>query len=447
MTTETTASMTSGLGGPAPTPPLLQLENLKVHFPIRDGIIRQRHIGDIQAVDGVSFELRRGETLGLVGESGCGKSTTGRAIIRLNPPTAGRIVFDGVDVTKVKGADLRRLRRRMQMIFQDPYASLDPRMTAGGIIAEPLDIHDVGKAGDRRERVRELLSTVGLNPDYASRYPHEFSGGQRQRIGVARALALKPDLIVADEPISALDVSIQAQIINLLERLQSEFELTYLFIAHDLSVVRHISDRTAVMYLGRVVEVAGSRDLNLDPLHPYTVALLSAVPIPDPVDRVAPPPDHPQGRRPVAGQPTLGLPVPHPVLAAGQARQPRTLRDRRSGPPGARHATRGRLPLRGDGRRLHRAGAGDGTAPAERGGRAGCARACGRDPAHGSATGLTSAAASRPPRRDSGSAGPVSRPGSPARSGTRRTRPRRSGTCRFGRGAADPPRSTARRSW
>ncbi len=283
MTIETTASMTSGLGAPPPVPPLLQLENLKVHFPIRDGIIRQRHIGDIQAVDGVSFELRRGETLGLVGESGCGKSTTGRAIIRLNPPTAGRIVFDGVDVTKVKGADLRRLRRRMQMIFQDPYASLDPRMTAGGIIAEPLDIHDVGKAGDRRERVRELLSTVGLNPDYASRYPHEFSGGQRQRIGVARALALQPDLIVADEPISALDVSIQAQIINLLERLQSEFGLTYLFIAHDLSVVRHISDRTAVMYLGRVVEVAGSRDLNLNPLHPYTVALLSAVPIPDPV--------------------------------------------------------------------------------------------------------------------------------------------------------------------
>jgi oligopeptide transport system ATP-binding protein len=263
--------------------PLLRLEDLKVHFPIRDGIIRQRHIGDIQAVDGVTFELARGETLGLVGESGCGKSTTGRAIIRLNPPTAGRIIFDGQDVTDVKGSALRHLRRRMQMIFQDPYASLDPRMTAGGIIAEPLDIHGIGTKAERRERVRDLLSTVGLNPAYASRYPHEFSGGQRQRIGVARALALNPDLIVADEPISALDVSIQAQIINLLERLQGEFGLTYLFIAHDLSVVRHISDRTAVMYLGRVVETAGSRDLNLKPLHPYTVALLSAVPIPDPV--------------------------------------------------------------------------------------------------------------------------------------------------------------------
>jgi oligopeptide/dipeptide ABC transporter ATP-binding protein len=273
----------SGTTAAAGSVPLLRLEELKVHFPIRDGIIRQRHIGDVQAVDGVTFEIERGETLGLVGESGCGKSTTGRAIIRLNPPTGGRIFFDGKDVTDIKGSELRRLRKRMQMIFQDPYASLDPRMTAGGIIAEPLDIHDVGKPDERRERVRELLSTVGLNPDYSSRYPHEFSGGQRQRIGVARALALQPDLIVADEPISALDVSIQAQIINLLERLQGEFGLTYLFIAHDLSVVRHISDRTAVMYLGRVVETSGSRDLNVRPLHPYTVALLSAVPIPDPV--------------------------------------------------------------------------------------------------------------------------------------------------------------------
>ena len=277
MTTEraTVAATTPG--------PLLRVEDLKVYFPIRDGIIRQRHVGDVQAVDGVTFDLARGETLGLVGESGCGKTTTGRAIVRLNPPTAGRIVFDGQDVTAIKGGELRRMRRRMQMIFQDPYASLDPRMTAGGIIAEPLDIHSVGTTTERHERVRELLSIVGLNPAYASRYPHEFSGGQRQRIGVARALALQPDLIVADEPISALDVSIQAQIINLLERLQGEFGLTYLFIAHDLSVVRHISDRTAVMYLGRVVETAGSRDLNLYPLHPYTVALLSAVPIPDPV--------------------------------------------------------------------------------------------------------------------------------------------------------------------
>ncbi len=274
------ASATAGTDGV--TPPLLRLDNLKVYFPIRDGIIRQRHVGDIQAVDGVTLELQRGETLGLVGESGCGKSTTGRAIIRLNPPTSGRIHFDGVDVTEFKGAALRQLRRRMQMIFQDPYASLDPRMTAGGIIAEPLDVHDVGTKAERRERVGELLSTVGLNPAYASRYPHEFSGGQRQRIGVARALALRPELIVADEPISALDVSIQAQIINLLEHLQADFGLTYLFIAHDLSVVRHISDRTAVMYLGRIVEIARSRELDVVPLHPYTVALLSAVPIPDP---------------------------------------------------------------------------------------------------------------------------------------------------------------------
>ena len=263
--------------------PLLAVEDLKVWFPITEGIVVERHIGDVRAVDGLSFTLKRGETLGLVGESGCGKSTAGRAIIRLYRPTAGRILFDGIDLAGLEGGALRRMRRRMQMIFQDPYASLNPRMTAGGIVGEPLEIHGIGTSRERPERVRNLLATVGLNPDFGDRYPHEFSGGQRQRIGVARALALNPDLIVADEPISALDVSIQAQIINLLERLQGEFDLTYLFIAHDLSVVRHISDRIAVMYLGVIVELASSLDLNRLPLHPYTVALLSAIPIPDPV--------------------------------------------------------------------------------------------------------------------------------------------------------------------
>jgi oligopeptide/dipeptide ABC transporter ATP-binding protein len=272
-------------GPPAGAPigrPLLRVEDLKVHFPIKEGIILERHIGDVRAVDGVSFELSKGETLGLVGESGCGKSTTGRAIVRIYRPTAGRVDFDGVDIANLEGAALRAMRRRVQMIFQDPYASLDPRMTAGSIIAEPLDIHGIGTQRERQDRIRELLPLVGLDAAYGVRYPHEFSGGQRQRIGVARALALDPDLIVADEPISALDVSIQAQILNLLQRLQGRLGLTYLFIAHDLGVVRHISDRIAVMYLGRIVEIASSRDLNTRPLHPYSVALLSAVPIPDP---------------------------------------------------------------------------------------------------------------------------------------------------------------------
>jgi oligopeptide transport system ATP-binding protein len=271
-----------GAGPSAAPQPLIQVEDLKMYFPITSGVLLNRHVGDVRAVDGVSLAINKGETVGLVGESGCGKSTVGRTILRLYRPTAGRVIFDGQDITLAEGSTLRAVRRRMQMIFQDPYSSLNPRMTAAGIISEPLEIHGVGVGRERRERVRDLLATVGMDPDYGDRYPHEFSGGQRQRIGVARALALHPDLIVADEPISALDVSIQAQVINLLERLQDEFGLTYLFIAHDLSVVRHISDRIAVMYLGKIVEMAGSRDLYERPLHPYSIALLSAVPIPDP---------------------------------------------------------------------------------------------------------------------------------------------------------------------
>jgi oligopeptide transport system ATP-binding protein len=262
---------------------LLNVDNLVMHFPLTRGIIIQRQVGAVKAVDGVTFQVHRGETLGLVGESGCGKSTTGRAILQLYKPTAGEVDFKGTDLTKLDGSQMRRMRRYLQMIFQDPYASLNPRMTVGSIISEPMQIHNLVPRDQRNERVRELLETVGLNPYFANRYPHEFSGGQRQRIGVARALAANPEFIVADEPVSALDVSIQAQIINLLEDLQKEFNLTYLFIAHDLSVVRHISDRIAVMYLGKFVELADRDALYDDPLHPYTKALLSAVPIPDPV--------------------------------------------------------------------------------------------------------------------------------------------------------------------
>jgi len=261
---------------------LLEVSNLKMWFPITQGIVVQRHVGDIKAVDGLNFFIRKGETLGLVGESGCGKSTTGRAILQLYRPTEGDVYFEGKNLCKLKGEELRLMRRRMQMIFQDPYASLNPRMTVGDIVGEPLEVHNILRGKKLRERVMELLEVVGLNRYFINRYPHEFSGGQRQRIGVARALAVQPDFIVCDEPISALDVSIQAQIINLLEELQSQFDLTYLFIAHDLSVVRHISNRVAVMYLGKIVELTTREELYENPQHPYTQALLSAVPIPDP---------------------------------------------------------------------------------------------------------------------------------------------------------------------
>ncbi|MBN1642179.1 MAG: dipeptide ABC transporter ATP-binding protein [Anaerolineae bacterium] len=261
---------------------LVRVENLKKYFPITRGIIIQRQVGAIKAVDGINFDIYQGETLGLVGESGCGKSTTGRTVLQLYRPTEGNVFFEGESLVEMKGEELRRQRRKMQMIFQDPYASLNPRMTVGSIISEPLEVHNVASGKERQERVQELLQLVGLNPYFVNRYPHEFSGGQRQRIGVARALALNPSFIVCDEPISALDVSIQAQVVNLLEDLQQELGLTYLFIAHDLSMVRHISDRVAVMYLGKVVELTDRETLYANPQHPYTEALLSAVPIPDP---------------------------------------------------------------------------------------------------------------------------------------------------------------------
>lgn len=260
---------------------ILKVDNLKVYFPVSNGFLKKKSF--VKAVDGISFDIKKGETFGLVGESGCGKSTTGRAIVKIYKPTDGIVEFEGKDVTKIKGTDIKQFKKDMQMIFQDPYASLNPRMTVGEIIREPMDIHGIYDTKEEREkRVRELLEIVGLKPDHIRRYPHEFSGGQRQRIGIARTLALNPKFIVCDEPISALDVSIQAQVINLLEEIQEKMGISYLFIAHDLSMVKHISDRIGVMYLGNMVEVGNSNDVYHHPLHPYTQALLSSVPIPDP---------------------------------------------------------------------------------------------------------------------------------------------------------------------
>ncbi len=280
-----TAAIRSVAGG-GPTgksAPLLTVEDLKVYFPVSRGFLLQRTVGHVKAVDGISFSLQPGETLGLVGESGSGKTTSGRAIMQLTRPTSGKVTFEGTELTGLNGSEIRKMRRRMGIVFQDPYGSLNPRMTAGNIVGEPLIVHKLfSSKQEYREKVADLLLTVGLSPAMANRYPHEFSGGQRQRLGVARALAARPSLIVLDEPVSALDVSIQAQVINLLQDLQAQFNLAYLFIAHDLSVVRHISDRVAVMYLGKIVEVAPRAELYAHPLHPYTKALLSAVPAPDP---------------------------------------------------------------------------------------------------------------------------------------------------------------------
>ncbi|MFD7666905.1 ABC transporter ATP-binding protein [Streptomyces sp. NPDC059788] len=263
--------------------PVLDVRDLAKHYPLTRGVVLRKQVGSVKAVDTVSFVLRKGETLGIVGESGCGKSTVAKLLVGLEKPTGGRILYRGEDITRLSGRALKAVRRNIQMVFQDPYTSLNPRMTVGDIIGEPYEIHpEVAPKGDRRRKVRDLLDVVGLNPEYINRYPHQFSGGQRQRIGIARGLALRPEVIVADEPVSALDVSVQAQVVNLLERLQDEFDLSYVFIAHDLSVVRHISDRVAVMYLGRFAETGTEQEIYGHPTHPYTQALLSAVPVPDP---------------------------------------------------------------------------------------------------------------------------------------------------------------------
>jgi oligopeptide/dipeptide ABC transporter ATP-binding protein len=294
---------------------LLRVENLEKHFPITRGIIFQKEIAKVRAVDGVSFSVRRGETLGIVGESGCGKSTMARCVMRLLDPTGGKITFDGQDITHIKGNDLMRVRRELMMVFQDPYASLNPRKRVGYIVGEALQVHKQGTPKEIKGRVQELLEVVGLNPEHYNRYPHEFSGGQRQRIGVARALAIRPKMIVCDEPVSALDVSVQAQILNLLKRLQREFDLTYIFIAHDLDVVRHISDRVGVMYLGKVVEIGTALDLYQHPKHPYSGALLSAVPIPNP--RAA------RSREPVVLEGDVPSPINPPSACRFHPRCPR----------------------------------------------------------------------------------------------------------------------------
>ncbi|QHC25614.1 ABC transporter ATP-binding protein [Streptomyces sp. GS7] len=279
--------MAPGDPASAPAPePLLEVRDLVKHFPLTQGVLFKKQVGAVKAVDGISFDLHPGETLGIVGESGCGKSTVARMLVGLERPTAGRIRYRGTDITRLSGRALKSVRRNIQMVFQDPYTSLNPRMTVGDIIGEPYEIHpEVAPKGDRRRKVQELLEVVGLNPEFINRYPHQFSGGQRQRIGIARGLALRPEIIVADEPVSALDVSVQAQVVNLLARLQSDFDLSYVFIAHDLSVVRHISDRVAVMYLGRIAEIGTGEQIYDHPTHPYTQALLSAVPVPDPEAR------------------------------------------------------------------------------------------------------------------------------------------------------------------
>ena len=293
---------------------LIEVQDLKVHFPVSVGNIFKRKIGDIKAVDGINFSINQGETLGLVGESGSGKTTTGNAILQLDRPTGGKIFFEGEDITGIEKKEIRKLRRRMQMIFQDPFSSLDPRMKVADIIGEPIVVHNMaGSRTEYRDQTAELLRVVGLDPSMGDRYPHEFSGGQRQRIGVARALAVRPSFIVCDEPVSALDVSIQAQIINLLEDLQEQFNLTYLFIAHDLAVVRHISDRIAVMYLGELVEIASRIELYHNPLHPYTRALLSAVPIPNPTVEAQREHIHPQGGSAQPLEPAAGMPFSSPL--------------------------------------------------------------------------------------------------------------------------------------